>query len=231
MIDFIAKHWEGLASVLLSVVSIGIAICSARSTSKDTARQIASVKELGEIQAEASLLALDLELQKVVARLYAVQEESKNIKERTDRALRDVPTWNNPYLNYILLNNFDFSLPHFAKAENFETIKRNIDALEIKRGTINDVAKESGIKFDCYNLSDIFEYMDETLFKNIAEQLLSSANIGAKFCYWNMMVDRKISDILPENFECKDELSKNLYFKDKAFFYKAFFVDEVIKND
>ena len=156
---------------------------------------------------------------------------SKNIKERTDRALRDVPTWNNPYLNYILLNNFDFSLPHFAKAENFETIKRNIDALEIKRGTINDVAKESGIKFYCYNLSDIFEYMDETLFKNIAEQLLSSANIGAKFCYWNMMVDRKISDILPENFECKDELSKNLYFKDKAFFYKAFFTDEVIKND
>ena len=85
MMNFIAEHWEGLASLLLSAVSIGIAICSARSTSKDTARQIASVKELGEIQAEASLLALDLELQKVVARLYAAQEESKNIKERIPR--------------------------------------------------------------------------------------------------------------------------------------------------
>ena len=85
VLDFITKHWEGLASLLLSAVSIWIAIYSARSTSKDAARQIASVKELGEIQAEASLLAIDLELQKVVARLYAAQEESKNIKERIPR--------------------------------------------------------------------------------------------------------------------------------------------------
>ena len=156
---------------------------------------------------------------------------SKNIKERTDRALRDVPAWNNPYVNYILLNNFDYALPHYAKEENFNVIKQNIDAIEIKTGTINEVAKNYGVKFDCYNLSDIFEYMDESLFKNVAEQLLSRANKGAKFCYWNMMVDRRISEILPENFEYKKELSQSLYSKDRAFFYKNFIVDEVIKND
>jgi hypothetical protein len=43
IIDFLTKHWEGLASLLLSAVSIWIAIYSARSTSKDAARQIASV--------------------------------------------------------------------------------------------------------------------------------------------------------------------------------------------
>lgn len=156
---------------------------------------------------------------------------SKNIKERADKALRDVPTWNNPYVNYILLNNFDYALPHFAKEENFNIIKQNIDALEIKTGTINDVAKNSGIKFDGFNLSDIFEYMDRDLFKEISLELLSSANLGAKFCYWNMMVDRRVSEILPENFEYKKELSQELYLKDRAFFYKDFIVDEVIKND
>lgn len=156
---------------------------------------------------------------------------SKNIKERADRALRDVPTWNNPYVNYILLNNFDYSLPHFALEENFNIIKNNIDALEIKTGTINEVALESGIKFDCFNLSDIFEYMDNDLFKDISLQLLANANCGAKFCYWNMMVDRRISEILPDNFEYKNELSKELYLKDRAFFYKNFLIDEVIKND
>lgn len=155
---------------------------------------------------------------------------SKNIKERADRALRDVPTWNNPYVNYILLNNFDYTLPHYAKEENFNIIKQNIDALEIRTGTINDVAKNSGMKFDGYNLSDIFEYMDEDLFKNISLQLLSTANKGAKFCYWNMMVPRRISEILPENFEYKQELSKDLYLKDRAFFYNDFIVDEVIKD-
>lgn len=156
---------------------------------------------------------------------------SKNIKNRADRALRDVPTWNNPFVNYILLNNFDYALPHFAKEENFNIIKQNIDALEIKTGTINEVSKETGMKFDCYNLSDIFEYMDNDLFKEISLQLLSSANKGARFCYWNMLVDRQISEILPDNFEYKKELSQNLYLKDRAFFYKNFFVDEVIKND
>lgn len=155
---------------------------------------------------------------------------SKNIKERADRALRDVQTWNNPYLNYILLKNFDYALPHFAKEENFKIIKQNIDSLKITTGTINEVAKSSGLKFDCYNLSDIFEYMDKDLFKDISLQLLSSANVGAKFCYWNMMVDRRISEILPENFEYKKEKSEELYLKDRAFFYKNFIIDEVIKN-
>ena len=87
MIDFIAEHWEGLASILLSVVSIGIAICSARSTSKDASRQIASVKELGDIQAEASLLSLDMELQKVEARLITAKNEILNIEERLPRTV------------------------------------------------------------------------------------------------------------------------------------------------
>lgn len=156
---------------------------------------------------------------------------SKKIKERADRALRDVPTWNNPYVNYILLNNFDYALPHYAKEENFDIIKQNIDTLEIKTGIINEIAQNSGIKFDGFNLSDIFEYMDKDLFKEVSSQLLSVSNIGAKFCYWNMMVDRRISEILPENFEYKKELSQKLYLKDRAFFYKDFIIDEVIKND
>ncbi len=80
IIDFLTKHWEGLASILLSVVSIGIAICSARSTSKDASRQIASVKELGEIQTEASLLSLDMELQKVEAQLYQKRKDYNEIR-------------------------------------------------------------------------------------------------------------------------------------------------------
>ena len=156
---------------------------------------------------------------------------SQKIKKLTDRALRDVPTWDNPYLSYILLNNFDYALPHYAKEENFNLISKNIDALEIKTGTINEISKNSGIKFDCFNLSDIFEYMDKNLFKNVSNQLLEASNKGAKFCYWNMLADRRISEIMPENFEYKKELSQKLYLKNRAFFYKRFIIDEVINNE
>ncbi len=44
------------------------------------------------------------------------------------------------------------------------------------------------------------------------------------------MVDRRVSEILPENFEYKRDLSKELYLKDRAFFYKNFHVDEVVND-
>ena len=74
MMNFIAEHWEGLASILLSVVSIGIAICSARSTSKDASRQIASIKRLCLSQIGAQLLQLEIEI-------FKAQKEEINARE------------------------------------------------------------------------------------------------------------------------------------------------------
>ena len=74
--DFLAKHWEGLASILLSVVSIGIAICSARSTSKDASRQIESVKELSSLQIDTTIKLLEVEIQKVITNVKIASEES-----------------------------------------------------------------------------------------------------------------------------------------------------------
>lgn len=76
IIDFLTKHWEGLASILLSVVSIGIAICSARSTSKDASRQIASVKELSSLQIDTTIKLLEVEIQKVMINVKIAAEES-----------------------------------------------------------------------------------------------------------------------------------------------------------
>lgn len=153
---------------------------------------------------------------------------SKYIKQRADNALTTIPTWNNPYVNYILLNNFDYALPHFAREENFKIVKQNIDKLHIKKGTINDVAAEVGIKFDAFNLSDIFEYMGEDVFKKVASDLIEVSNKNARFAYWNMLVPRRVSEILPDKVRLLEDLSKDLYKKDKAFFYNNFFIDEVL---
>ena len=83
------------------------------------------------------------------------------------------------------------------------------------------------IKFDAFNLSDIFEYMSDDIFKNIAKEMLEYANPKARFAYWNMLVTRQIAEIFPDEINNLKELSENLYAKDKAFFYKAFYIDEV----
>ena len=53
-----------IASVLLPLVAIIIAVRSSRQTSKDATRQIESIKQLAKIQIETTLVQLEVEIQK-----------------------------------------------------------------------------------------------------------------------------------------------------------------------
>ena len=54
------------------------------------------------------------------------------------------------------------------------------------------------IPFMFFNLSDIFEYMDQQTFIRVAENILSHAGHHARIAYWNMLVPRRISKIFPK---------------------------------
>ena len=118
-------------------------------------------------------------------------------------------------------------MPYALRQENFMKIKSNLDKIEFKQISVEDALK-SEEKFDCYNLSDIFEYMSQKSMDSIYEQILEHSNKEARIAYWNMLVDRKCSFI--DKVSCNEELSKSLWLKDKAFFYKNFIVEE-IKGD
>ena len=101
--SFFAEHWEALSSVLLSVVAIGIAIYSARKTSKDATRQIESIKnlttqtidnttkqvdsikELAKLQIDALTIQLDVEMTK-----YSVQAERANEERREISGIQQI---------------------------------------------------------------------------------------------------------------------------------------------
>lgn len=121
---------------------------------------------------------------------------------------------------------FNENLPHYVRKENFEKIKKNISKLHVFNGFVEDAFKEYG-KFDYFNLSDIFEYMNPEIFKNVAANLSENANPEARFAYWNLMVPRYLSDILPHMYKFSKDLSENLTNEDKGFFYKSFIVDEI----
>ncbi|HYF03198.1 MAG TPA: DUF3419 family protein [Patescibacteria group bacterium] len=157
---------------------------------------------------------------------YVEGSVADRILARTKYALTEIPTHSNPYMRYILKADFEDALPLYARAESFKTIKENIDKLQIFKGMTDDALRAFPVKFDGYNLSDIFEYMDEKLFLKTARNLLENANPGARFAYWNMLVPRRISQHLPEKIEHLQELSDELFKADKAFFYSAFFVEQ-----
>ena len=106
--SFFAEHWEALASLLLAVVAIAIAIYSSRRTAKDATRQIESiknlsqqtienttkeiesVKELARMQIEVMALELEKEMAKNYVQTQKADEESKEIRSILDNNQIDI---------------------------------------------------------------------------------------------------------------------------------------------
>ena len=147
------------------------------------------------------------------------------IRGRARRAMVELPTEDNPWLRHALTGSFGSSLPPYARPESFDAIRANLGALEFFHGSTSDAARIFGREFDAFNLSDIFEYMDEAGFRAAARDLAALARPGTRLCYWNMMVPRDLAALDPDAFEPLRDEAAALFARDRAFFYGAFHLD------
>ncbi|MFW6374556.1 MAG: DUF3419 family protein [Thermodesulfobacteriota bacterium] len=159
---------------------------------------------------------------------YVEGPVAEHIRGRVAHALTELPTHDNPYLTYILTGSFGDRLPFYARRDNFDIIRAHLDHLELRQGTAEGIAETISEPFDAFNLSDIFEYMDEAFFRTVAERLLNRANPEARFAYWNMLVPRRIATLFPDRVRTLEDLSRRCHEQDRAFFYQRFIVDEVM---
>lgn len=147
---------------------------------------------------------------------------TKEMKERIKYALTELPTNNNPYLEYIIRGNFHNSLPLFLKKENFEKIRRNLDKLIIFKGIlIEALRKNSSVIFDGFNLSDIFDYMSYNRYIERIKQIKKQLKKGGRIVYWNNLILREPPESLEFRLEKLKELSEHLFSQNKAFFYNS----------
>lgn len=147
------------------------------------------------------------------------------IFKKAEAQLQSLSAQSNYILRYNLLADFGNVLPHYLQLENFKLIKSNIQRLQIRQGFIENMDGEFG-KFDCMNLSNIFEYMNQETFRKSAGKLIRLCKPNGKMAYWNLMVPRIMSGIFPEEINFLEDLSLRLSAKDKGFFYKQFIVEQ-----
>lgn len=150
---------------------------------------------------------------------------SSYIFKKAEKHLKKVNAQRNPILQYNLTGNFGALLPHYLRAEQYDKVKANLDRLVIRQGFVEQVAQEYG-RFDSMNLSNIFEYMDKSLFKETAEKLIQVLEEGGRIGYWNLMVPRRISGIFPSEIHYLSSLSRELTEEDNGFFYNQFIVEQ-----
>lgn len=158
---------------------------------------------------------------------YVNGNVGEQLYRRVASALVELPTHDNPYLNFILNGTFGAALPFYMRKKNFDVIKKNIHRLHLFQGMIANAAAVFSHRFDGCNLSDVFEYMDEAHFRETALALIERCAPKARLVYWNMLVPRIVSDLFPQKVMRLSDMDEKLSKKDQAFFYQSFIVDEV----
>lgn len=149
--------------------------------------------------------------------------------DRTRHALVVLNPKDNPYLHWIVRGCHGEALPFALRAENFDAIRRNLDRLEWRRCALEDFLSSS----DCpviqrFNLSDIFEYMAEPQYHTLLRSIVAAASPGTRLVYWNLLAPRRRPDSMAGQLRSLDELAASLHSQDKAFFYGALIVEEVL---
>lgn len=158
---------------------------------------------------------------------YVNVNVADHILERTKYAITELDTSENSYLQYIVNGKYDKALPVAYRKENFEIIKNNIDKLVLLSESVETFVELDEVDYiSKYNLSDIFEYMDDTQMCKIFEKIFTKSPSGTRIAYWNMLADKRASKYF-ENLDYKEEESKELLKKDKAFFYSNFIIEEI----
>ncbi len=157
---------------------------------------------------------------------YVEGSVAERILERTEYALTELDPAENPYVHWILTGRHDCALPAALREENFEPIRRNLDRLEWRCDSLEESLTQSQ-KFDCFNLSDIFEYMAPNTYEALLRLIVSKARPGTRLAYWNMLAPRRRPESMAATLRPLSELSARLFAQDRAFFYSAFVVEEV----
>jgi S-adenosylmethionine-diacylglycerol 3-amino-3-carboxypropyl transferase len=155
---------------------------------------------------------------------YVEGSVADRILSRARHALTVLPTHRNPYLTYILTGNYRAeALPRYLRPEHYEAIRLGLDRLTLHHGLVQAAP---GAPFDGFNLSDIFEYLNPDLCREVYGALLDQASTGARFAYWNMLVPRQRPEEFAGRVRSLPDLSNDLFAQDLAFFYRAFVVEE-----
>ncbi|MGL5889744.1 MAG: DUF3419 family protein [Bacteroidia bacterium] len=150
----------------------------------------------------------------------------KYIFGKSETHLQNKMMQQNHFLHHILAGYFEPQLPMYARKENFERIKKNLNNIVFFKGYAEDACREYG-PFDAYNLSNIFEYLSAEVSTTIAQQLCASSKPGARFAYWNLMVPRNLANLYPEKLQRNDKVSDDLGKNDYGFFYHRFHLDQL----
>jgi len=118
------------------------------------------------------------------------------IFEKAEQHLQSKEAQTNAMLHFCLTGKFGNFLPPYIQKNNFDSIKQWLQTNQITffHGDLQQALQQFK-GFNRFNLSNIFEYMNERIFKKQTEIVFKQSAKDAIVAYWNLMVNRKMDII------------------------------------
>jgi len=160
---------------------------------------------------------------------YVQGDVANAILARTRYALTALDPAENPYVHWILTGRHGGVLPHALRPEHFEVIRDRLDRLEWRQVPLERYLESCpAASVARFNLSDICEYMSMDDYVRLLGQIVRVGTTGGRLVYWNMLVERRRPDSLASHLRPLEALARELHARDRAFFYRALVIEEVI---
>ena len=160
---------------------------------------------------------------------YVDTDVAGSILGRTTHALRELDPAANPYVHWILTGTHGVALPLALRPEHFDTIRDHLDRIEPHLLSVEELlGRTADSSLDRFNFSDLFEYVSVEHYHRMLDAILRCSRSGARLAYWNMLAPRRRPDALAPRLRSLDADADRLHLQDKAFFYSAFRLEEVV---
>ncbi len=162
-----------------------------------------------------------------------VKDVSVFMLEKHDESLKELPISDNFFEEYILTGKISGKngLPDYLKRENYAILRQRVDRIQLLNVDLflylDEVAHQSDLRFDAFNLSDLFEWFPLDVAEKLYKALVQVSNPGARLAYWTFLNRRQRPDSLANRLVPQSELSRDLYKADRTWFYSDFVLEKV----
>lgn len=163
---------------------------------------------------------------------YVNGNVAARILARTEAAAIALNPADNPYLQWILTGHHTTALPFALRPENFDAIRANLDRLGIRQQSLEEfLANCQSHTIDRFNLSNIFEYVSLPGYHGLLNELVRVSRHEARLAYWNLFAERRRPASMADEIKPMENLATKVFKQDKAFFYQAIVIEEVVHGE
>jgi S-adenosylmethionine-diacylglycerol 3-amino-3-carboxypropyl transferase len=146
------------------------------------------------------------------------------IRKQADAVLRKHPIWENYFVHWVLTGSYPGSkcMPPYLREENVETIRRRVDRISIVTEEIETfLARQKTASFSKFNLSNIFDWIDDNVFAALLKEIERVAGPNARLCYYNLLHRRVVPGTFT-GFTRHRQLARHLLKRNRAMGYTNF---------